>query len=990
MRARLSDLRASRDRGYTLVELLVTLTVLAVVMGVIMTVLTMTSRSKTTTSNGIESVQSARVAVDMMSRDLRSAGYGADLDWTAAPQPAIAYIDSLQVLMCADFSGGFAAPRDTVAYDPAGNPKPYPLNGTAWQPPIKYRSGAEIIRWTLDANNDGAVDAGDIASANGIDAQRTPNPSDYELLRQVYGDSLNDAAGDNGGAVERIALIKRPCTSGVPAMFQVYMKGSSTAYDWSNGPVPVNQLANIQRITITAVASSARPDWRGRFADTKIETQVNSLRNVPDWGQNTYTVDGYVFSDVNKNGSRDAGEVGLAGVTVRCGRLAASTDLSGYYVFRMGPGTYTLRSVAPPGYGVRTSPDSFVVVCPTGATRSFADTARAGGWIHITDYNDLNGNATKDAGENGLTDVRNTNTVTGDLTYSGAGGADSLFSPVGSWIVSVTPPDSFMVTTTNPLSGTMTNGGSASITFGLKKSGIGTIKGTVYKDNNKNGVMDAGEGGIQNVWVGVSNDGGTSTQGYAYTDASGNYSIDVPANPSGPAYTLYTIVSNGYFATTSTSIGGITLTTGQVLTGQNFGEVGYQIITLSAQRVLSLASGDLIENDWNGGVNSWDTKGVHDVDLILGSDAGGTDQISTWFNQYNASPLFGGSPDYTRAAPQSVLCLSADTLDSTVPTSRVDLVTGTKKAASGNIFVWITQSSSGNLGYSPTTPTSSYTTSDGGDVQALLTTDCSGGGYPDIIAGTKSPTNGKGTVEIWQNGEGASPTFTRQEIYPAAGSIPGSSLGEVTALALGDFDGDGAKDLVIGTHLSDYSGELVVMRRVGSTNGNRYLYATGTNFGGAAVTSLTCADVDNDGKLDIIVGLQDSDHSGKLRWYKNTTVGSLLSFTLMESMDAPGVPLSLVSGDFGGSNRSDIILGYRDNMSGYTGGLRVYYTDFSVLIPGGTDPSNGQITNMVPAITTANFNYGWQPSVTAGPYLLDFACAVKTGTTSGQLIVFIR
>src|SRR5207248_2102479 len=102
------------------------------------------------------------------------------------------------------------------------------------------------IRWTLDANNDGVVDAGDVASANGIDAQRTPNPKDYELIRQVYGDSLNDAAGDNGGAVERIALIKRPCTTGVPAMFTVYMKGLSTPWDWSSGPVPANQLANIQ------------------------------------------------------------------------------------------------------------------------------------------------------------------------------------------------------------------------------------------------------------------------------------------------------------------------------------------------------------------------------------------------------------------------------------------------------------------------------------------------------------------------------------------------------------------------------------------------------------------------------------------------------------------------------------------------------------------------------------------------------------------------
>ena len=984
------ELTRSRERGFTMIELLITLTVLAVVMGVVMAVLTMTSRSKVSTSNSVESVQSARVAVDMMSRDLRSAGYGADLDWVAAPQQPIAYIDSLQVLMCADLSGGFAAPRDTVAYDPAGNPKPFPLNGTSWTPPIKYHTGAEIIRWTLDANNDGQVDANDLASANDIDARRTRNPNDYELLRQVYGDSLNDVAGDNGGAVERIALIKRPCANGVPALFQVWMINSPTPYNWSNGPVPAAQLKNIARITITAVASSAMPDWRGRYADTKIETQVNSLRNVPDWGFSAYTVDGYVYNDLNSNGSREPGELGLGGVTVRCGTLAAITDNTGYFVFRVGPGTYTLRQLAPPGFGVRTNPDSFVVTIPNGVTRSVADTARAGGWVHVFVYNDLNGNAVQDPGESGMSGIRNTNVGTGQVNYTLSSGIDSLFAPVGAYSIAVTTPDSFLCTTTNPVTGTMVNGGSANAVFGLEKAPTATIQGTVFKDGNRNGTFDAGEPGIANVWVGMTNNGGTSTQGYAYTDASGNFSIVVPANPTGAAYTLYTMVPNGYFSTTPTAISNIHLTGGQTLTGQNFGMVGFQVITLNAQRVLSLASGDLIENDWNGNNNQWLTKSHRDIDIVLGSDAGGTDQISTWFNQYPTNPLFNANPDNHQGAPNSVLALAADTLDNTSPTARADLVTGTKKAATGNFFVWITQNSSGNIGYFPSSPTRSYTTSDGGDVQAVLTTDCSGGVYPDIIVGTKSPTLGHGTVEVWENQEGSNPSFSQQEIYPPAGNIPGNSLGEVTALALADFDNDGYKDLVIGTHLSDYNGEGYVLRRVGNSNGNRYNFATGGPLGTGAVTSIACADIDGDGLRDIVVGLQTSDHSGKLRVYKNTTIGNVISFTQLQEIDAPGIPLCLAAADLGGGARKDILCGYRDNMSGFTGGVRIFFTDLGVLIPGGTDPSNGAITSMVPAVTTANFNFGWQPSLPAPPYLTDFACAVKTGTTSGALVVFIR
>src|SRR5262245_9621815 len=96
--------RRAHARGFTLVELMITLTVLAAVMIVLMTVMYAAQRSKTTTANRVESTQGARIAVDMMARDLRSAGYGADTDPIPgiAPQPPIAYIDSLQVLINAN------------------------------------------------------------------------------------------------------------------------------------------------------------------------------------------------------------------------------------------------------------------------------------------------------------------------------------------------------------------------------------------------------------------------------------------------------------------------------------------------------------------------------------------------------------------------------------------------------------------------------------------------------------------------------------------------------------------------------------------------------------------------------------------------------------------------------------------------------------------------------------------------------------------------
>jgi hypothetical protein len=45
---------------------------------------------------------------------------------------------------------------------------------------------------------------------------------------------------------------------------------------------------------------------------------------------------------------------------------------------------------------------------------------------------------------------------------------------------------------------------------------------------------------------------------------------------------------------------------------------------------------------------------------------------------------------------------------------------------------------------------------------------------------------------------------------------------------------------------------------------------------------------------------------------------------------------------------------------------------------------------MVPALTTNNFNYGVNPSAPIPPYLSDVAAGIKTGPSTGALVVFIR
>ncbi len=986
---------ATDRRGFTLVELMITLTVLAAVMVVLMTVMYAAQRSKTSTSNRVESTQGARVAIDLLTRDLRSAGYGADLD-AGTPQPPIAYIDSLQVLICANlYPYPDSLPGRPMgvphAYQPTGWPRPSPLNGTAWQPPQKYRGGAEIIRWTLDVNNDGKADSLDWQDADGMDAQRTPNPNDYVLAREVYGDSVGNAAGFNWGLTERVALIQRPARAGVPALFNVYLTGSSTKWDWSSGPIPVAQLGNIERVEVNVTAGSARPDARGLFSTTSLTTEVNSMRNVPNFGAKTFNVDGYVFHDnVVNNGTLDAGEPRLAGAAVKLGVLSTVTDVNGYFLFKALAGTHTLRHFPPSGYGIYTNPDSFVVTVGPATTRSFADTATAGGWITSFTYHDVDGNGTYDVSWDTVLAVTKVTVTPGpDVHYTDNSGYATNFAPVGPYTVTVTAPDSMVATTPNPETGVMSAGGSAAYSFGFRKSGMGLVRGKVFVDNDRDGILDAGELGLEGVYVAVTPDAGSTIIGWQNTDANGDFSISAPErlSPAAPYY-IMTIVKPGYFPTSSTSIGPFYLNTGEIRTGNDFGEVGYQIIKLTASRVLSLASTDLIEADWNGS----QTQNAHgDTDLILGADATGSDQISTWFNQYSNTPVFDSTPTRSYTAQSSVLSIAVDTLDNTATwRRRPDVATGTLNAGSGNFFIWLVQNTNNNEGYLPASANLAYRTADAGDVQALLTYQCAGGGMPDLIVGTKSPTANQGTIEVWENDDAASPTFARREIYPPAGLIPGNKLGEVTAMALADFDGDGKKDLAVGTRTGTYSGQLMFFKHVSNVDGARFVYQCGYDLDQDAVTSLVCFDIDGDGKQDAIVGTQHSLSQGNLMQWGNKYDGVTWKFDKDRAVNAPGVVMSLATADFGGSGRGDVAVGYRDNMSSYVGGVRIYFCDADKLPVSGADPSGGAVINMVPAVTIGNYNYGIKPALPSPPYLTDLATGVKVTATTGALVVFIR
>jgi len=978
--------RSARS-GFSLVELMVTLTVLSMVLVVLGTVMLSASRSRTTTTNQIESVQAARAAVDILARDLRSAGYGSDLDQTP-PQPAIAYIDSMQVLICANqspYPDTAAVHLGPLAYNPSGSPKPYPLNGTAWTPPMRYKTGAEIIRWTLDVNNDGAVDNNDILAADGIDARRTPNPDDYILVRQVWGDSTGDIANNNGGANERIALVRKPGGT-VKPLFTVYLRGQGTPWNWANGPIPASQVSTIERVVMNMTSTSSRPDWQGRYAETQLKLEVNILRNSPSFDLKEYTISGYVYNDQDQDGIKDGGESGINGsILTLSGYMVTETDQNGYYQFAVPAGTYTLKHTSSAGYGPFT-PDSFDVTVGPSTTRSFGDTTRAGGWVKFTVFNDLDKDNSKDGNEPwkpGVKCLVNDDTTT--VVETDDSGIAMVFAPIGAYKASYVMPDSFSASGAVYYTGTMGNGQTKSHTFGVHLSTVGTISGRVFVDNNRDGVWQSTEPKIPNAWVGIALESGT-VLAYTYTDNDGLYKIDIATNdpPHVDAYYVNCIPPSGYSAASSLSLGPLWVTNGAMLTNKDFALGTFYIIHADAKRVLSLSSGDLMEKDWGFTLT---TTPRQDQDIVLGAESSGQDNVMVWFNRYEQQPYFDTKPTYTRNAPHSVLAIALDSLDYTPPRRRLDVVTGTRYTTNGNFFVWLTQNTSDNEGYLNATYNQACKTLDNGDVQVVKTRQLVGGPGKDILVGTRAPTPGTGTLEMWVHNEATTPTFVRIGQYPPAGGIPSNLLGEVTCMEFGRFDADTNLDLVVGTRTGEYAGQLVFFELMSGV----WDFRNSITMTGDIVTSLAVVDMNDDGKQDVVVGTQCNLGCGKIIYFRNDdTAGSPFKFSQQTTRSAPGIVMAMAADDFGGETRKDILVGWRADENSFAGGIQIWYTDGKDLASAGVDPSGGQVKNMVTGITTGNYDYGVYPTTPSPPYFRDFAVGVKSGPTQGELVVFVR
>ena len=324
-----------------------------------------------------------------------------------------------------------------------------------------------------------------------------------------------------------------------------------------------------------------------------------------------------VWSDIDGDGVRDAGEPGIPGVVVSIadpdGNVVETqtTDVNGAYEFEQFPGFTWVVSIA----------------APTGYTSTFD---RDGGDLASTAINpttnefdidfglqpdpgSISGSVFTDRTNDGLFDAGQQEValpgVTVDLTGQDLAGnsvtASTTTAADGSYSFINVPAGTYQVTETQPTVGFVdgidtpgTNAAAAGndqheVTLGQLESSLGnnfaevptsSISGTVYEDNDDSASIDPGEAGIGSVPITVAGldvfgnavnfDTMTAADGTYTVDqlVSGTYSITETSQPAGFADGQESVGSNGG-TIAADAFTGVTLGFDDDATDYDFGEI---------------------------------------------------------------------------------------------------------------------------------------------------------------------------------------------------------------------------------------------------------------------------------------------------------------------------------------------------------------------------------------------------------------------------------
>jgi hypothetical protein len=665
------------------------------------------------------------------------------------------------------------------------------------------------------------------------------------------------------------------------------------------------------------------------------------------------TLGGTVFTDVNGNGTMDAGDGGLSGVTFDLVNAATNqvvnttvSGAGGVFAFTFvgplpGGGQYLIREELPTGY-VQTTPTPAAFAPSSGTDQTGFKFGNFQGYsVSGTAYLDANGDGAMDNGEVGSSGfVIQLKDTGGNVVLSTTSQADGSFtlSGIGPGALTLVEAPRPGYTIKQGAAGYAINGSSGATIVGLQFGNvrIGVIAGTAFVDQNGNGIEDAGDLGTGGFSIQLSGPLDAFGQGPSQTvpvGADGSYSFFnlAPGN-----YAVTELSRTGWVLTTPATVN-ISLSSSSNLPDINFGN--FKLVTLSG----------LAFNDQNKS-GSFDVgePGIPGLtfDLINASSgqtvAKAVSDSTGTFSFANVGPI---PPLAGSVVPGSYLIREEPPIGAVQttpnpagvsPNSGTDINT----FQFGNSFVIRTIVTAADVGGPPTVTVRNATTGailrsfDAygrtfvGGVRVATGAIRSGLSSPDIVTGA-GPGGGP-HVKVFNGTDGS--------VMASFFAFPAAFTGGVY-VAIGDVNGDGIGDVIVsadaggGPQVKVFDGAGIVH---GQVNVIANFYAFPSAFTGGV--RVAAADIDKDGSADIITGAgagggpQVKVFSGKtlLANPLNPNAAVIRNFYAYSSGFTGGV--FVAAGDVKGNGQPDIITGAG------SGGPHLRVFDGSTGV-GGTQPT---------------------------------------------------
>ena len=628
-----------------------------------------------------------------------------------------------------------------------------------------------------------------------------------------------------------------------------------------------------------------------RIAAISVGAGIDASNYLFGERQNTTSLSGSVYKDVDANGVIDSGDIGLGGVTITLRDSSnnviatAVTNPDGTYsVTNLAPGSYSVTETQPTGYGSSTPNVIPTVVVPLAGISNinFGETTGSlAGHVYVATTNDGVRQAGETTGISGVTVTLTGTDVNGPVSRSTSTDATGAYSfadlLAGTYAVTETQPGGYTdaidsVGTVNATTqGTLGNDTIAAITIPAAGIGIGYdfaetqaatigafVSGVVYLDTGANGSLDAGDTGLGGWTIELLNNAGGVVASVT-SAADGTFRItNLGANNSGavlPAgvYSVREIHKTTHGSSTPNLIANLNVPpTGR--SDQNFGE------TLSSLggRVFIDTNDDSVADPTEAGVSGA-------VLTLAGTDASGAAVSRTTTTGVDGSYVFAGLPagSYTVTETQPgayddgrehVGTVNGSTSGVLVPTDAIGSIvlapgvasialgydfgelvrpTVTGATLSGSVFLDRNRSGStpdsGELGLGGVTLTLFDALS---NLMGTTTTAPDGTyAFAGLLPGTYR------VVENQPNGLGSTTSNTLSSLSVSAGGLTNVNFGEIGASLAGqvyvDTNNDGARQA---------PGEPAV---AGVT-----ITLSGTDANGAAVNRTTNSAVDGSYRFD--------------------------------------------------------------------------------------------------------------------------------------------